>query len=218
MRILATADLHGFPEYIDTIVRWTLEHKPDAVVLGGDLLRPVPGAPDLEGRFRTDARRLTTVMADVPCPIYYIMGNDDLIDWDPPLERFQSIHGRRVDLGDFNLVGYQYSLPLLGLPFEKTEEEIAVDLVDLAPLVDEKTVLVTHAPAKGVHDLPDSFAPPGVASLRDLIRERKPRAHIHGHIHSLFGRTGIHFNVACREVVRAMLIDLVSTTHEVLTE
>jgi Icc-related predicted phosphoesterase len=218
VRILASADIHGIPDYVDAVVRWALEREPDAVVLAGDLLRPLPGAASLEERFRADARRLAEAFDPFPGPVWYVMGNDDLIDWEPPQERFTSLHGRRIERDGVNFVGYQYTLPLLGLPFEKTEEEIAADLEALAPLVDQATVLVTHGPAKGVHDIPDSFAPPGIASLARLIEERKPRAHVHGHIHSLFGRTGIHFDVACREVARAMLIDLETMTHEIVSD
>jgi Icc-related predicted phosphoesterase len=145
------------------------------------------------------------------------MGNDDLLDWDPPQERFRSIHGRRIEQGGWNFVGYQYSLPFVGTDYEKPEEEIAVDLESIRPLVDERTVLVTHAPVDGIHDLADSIGPTGIVSLKELIRDRRPRAHLHGHIHSTFGRTGIHFNVACREMARGMLIDLESLTHEVVS-
>jgi Icc-related predicted phosphoesterase len=144
------------------------------------------------------------------------MGNDDLVDWDPPQERFESIHGRRVEQGGFNFVGYQYSLPFVGTKFEKSEKRIAKDLKTLIrPLIDDRTVLVTHAPASGVHEI-ESPWPPGVVSLAKLIEETEPRAHIHGHIHRTYGRTGIHFNVACRERAQAMLIDLETMKHEEL--
>jgi Icc-related predicted phosphoesterase len=218
MRVLAASDLHGFPEYTDAVVGWAREHGPDAVILAGDLLRPLPVATTLEASFEADARRMADAFDPVPCPVYYIMGNDDLIDWDPPQERFVSIHGRRVEQGGFNFVGYQYSLPFVGTKFEKSERRIATDLKkQIRPLVDEKTVLVTHAPASGVHEI-ESPWPPGIVSLAKLIDETKPLAHIHGHIHRTFGRTGLHFNVACREVARAMLIDLEGLKHEVLTE
>jgi len=215
MRILASSDLHGFPEYTDAVVGWALEHEPDAVVLAGDLLRPLPVATSLEASFRADARRMAAAFEPVRCPVYYIMGNDDLVDWDPPQENIVSIHGRRVEQGGWAFVGYEYTLPLLGLKYEKTEKRIATDLRKLRSLVDGRTVLVTHAPAKGVHEF-ESPWPMGIESLAELIRECPPRIHVHGHIHRTFGRTGIHFNVACRERARAMLIDLDELTHEVL--
>jgi Icc-related predicted phosphoesterase len=215
MRVLASSDLHGFPEYTDAIVQWTLEHEPDAVVLAGDLLRPLPVAISLEASFEADARRMAAAFEPVTCHVYYIMGNDDLVDWAPPQEHFTSIHGRRVEQGEYNFVGYQYALPMLGLKYEKPEKRIAADLKKLWSHVDEHTVFVTHAPMKGVHEF-ESPWPMGITSLVDLVRDLPPRVHIHGHIHRTFGRTGIHFNVACRDRARAMLIDLDDLTHEVL--
>ncbi|MEN8151078.1 MAG: metallophosphoesterase [Planctomycetota bacterium] len=215
MRILASSDLHGFPDYTDAVVAWALEHSPDAVVLAGDLLRPLPVATSLEASFHADARRMAAAFEPVTCSVYYIMGNDDLVDWDPPQENIESIHGRRVEQGGWAFVGYEYTLPLLGLKYERSEKRIAADLKKLAPLIDDRTVLVTHAPAKGVHEF-ESPWPMGIVCLADLIRERSPRIHIHGHIHRTFGRTENRFNVACRDRARAMLIDLDDLTHEVL--
>lgn len=217
MRILASSDLHGSPDYTDAVVAWALEHEPDAVVLAGDLLRPLPVAISLEASFRADARRMAAAFEPVSCPVYYIMGNDDLVDWDPPQEHFVSIHGRRVEHGEWNFVGYQYTLPLLGLKYEKSGKRIASDLKKLRSLVDERTVLVSHAPAKGVHEF-ESPWPMGIESLAELIRDASPRIHVHGHIHRTFGRTENRFNVACRETARGMLIDLETLEHEVLED
>jgi len=217
MRILAFADLHGFPGITEAVVRWTREREPDAVVLAGDMLRPMPGPGTLDGSFREGARWLAEVLDPVPCPIYYIMGNDDLVEWDPPQERFRSIHGRRLEQDGWGFVGYQYSLPFMGGVFEKEEGAIAADLEEIRDLVDPRSILVTHAPAAGVHDQLDSPWPAGSPSLAALIRERSPRVHIHGHVHRHFGRTGIHLNVASGgATLRGMLIDLESREHEVL--
>jgi Icc-related predicted phosphoesterase len=209
------ADLHGFPENEEAAVRWTEQHAPDAVVLAGDLLRPIPGPETVEERFHEGARHLAQSLDPISCPVYYIMGNDDLVEWDPHQERFRSIHGRRLEQDGWAFVGYQYSLPFIGGVFEKEEAEIAGDLAAFRHLVDPRTVLVTHAPAHGVHEI-ESPWPAGSTSIAELIGERRPRIHVHGHIHRRFGRTGIHFNVAAGRVPRAMLIDLESLDHEEL--
>ena len=54
--------------------------------------------------------------------------------------------------GDFNVVGYQYTLPFMGGINEKPEHEMEKDLLELQNLVDQKTVLVTHGPAHGTLD------------------------------------------------------------------
>jgi Icc-related predicted phosphoesterase len=103
----------------------------------------------------------------------------------------------------------------MGGVFERPEEVICRDLQSLAPLIDERTVLVTHGPALGILDsTPLGHA--GSASLRDMIEKRPMRAHIHGHIHASFGRHELHFNVAAGRKRRAMLIDLETMAHEVV--
>ena len=97
------SDLHGMPGYAEACVRFVLTHEPDAVVLAGDLLRPMGEAGSLEEKFRAYARRLADELDPIPCPLYWIMGNDDLVEWDPPQERFRPIHGRRLMQDGFSL-------------------------------------------------------------------------------------------------------------------
>lgn len=73
------------------------------------------------------------------------------------------------------------------LPHERPESAIASDLAKLESLVDSRTVLVTHGPAFGAH------------------------------VHSQFGRVGRHFSVASGGKKHAMLIDLETMEHEVVT-
>lgn len=127
-----------------------------------------------------------------------------------------SLHGRRVDLGDYNFVGYQYSLPFMGGHFEKEEPGIAADVGRLAPLKDRRTVLVTHNPAQGLLDIGVLGWSAGSTSILQVVRERDVLAHIHGHIHACFGRSGRHFNVAAAGSCRGMWIDLGSLEHRVL--
>jgi len=49
-------------------------------------------------------------------------------------------------------------------------------------------VLVTHAPPRGIHDLPDQ-AHQGFAALRWFLRTFRPRYHLHGHSHIYDRRT-----------------------------
>ena len=87
-----------------------------------------------------------------------------MIEWDPPQERFRSIHRRRVELGRWGFVGYQVSLPFMGGVFEKKEAAIEADLDRIRPLVDERTVLVTHGSAEFL----DAYAPRESVSPLDV--------------------------------------------------
>ncbi len=217
MRILAGADLHGDREVVSWFVGLALSHSVESIVLAGDLLGFPDEVEDPREDQTIDARRLESVLLQAGTPVLYIMGNDDLIELQPVSGKLVPLHNLRVDSRDFNFVGYQYSLPWMGSDLEKPDEEIARDLAELVPYLDNRTVLVTHSPAHGILD--PGFGPYKIGSpaLRALLDTHPFRVHIHGHSHSGFGRDGVHFNVAsaCRK--RAMLIDLVTLQHEVLT-
>jgi Icc-related predicted phosphoesterase len=211
MRILAAADIHG----IQSVYEWLLElsrGQVDALVLAGDLLEG-----DFEEGQREQAKKLVELLRSSMVPIFYIMGNDDNVALDYEDSLVQPLHGRRVEMGACNFVGYQYTPPFVGQVFVKPDEEIAADLELIELLLDERTILVTHTPAFGILD--EVFGEnAGSRSLAALLRRRPPLAHIHGHIHSRFGREGSSFNVASAGMRRATLIEVPELTHRQLGE
>lgn len=112
-------------------------------------------------------------------------------------------------------MGYQYTPPFVGDAFVKPDEEIEEDLKLLEPLLDERPILVTHAPAFGTLD--EVFGENvGSQAIAGLLRRRPVLAHIHGHIHGRFGREGNTFNVASAKVCRAMVIEVPTLKHTVV--
>jgi Icc-related predicted phosphoesterase len=148
-------------------------------------------------------------------PAFYIMGNDDLVELAHRSEAVRSLHGRRLEYGGFGLVGYQYSLPFMGGTFEKPDEDIEADLTALEALMDERTVFVSHSPARGILDAGVEGPPIGSRAIRQFLETRPFLAHVHGHCHVAFGRQGKHFNVASAGCRRAMIIDLETMRHTV---
>lgn len=219
MRILAASDIHGNLETYRWLVGIAEEQHAELMVLAGDLLGAGGDDDDdtIENAQRRNAAWLVSILGALSVPTFYIMGNDDWVGLTPPGERIRSLHGGRVDRAGLNFVGYQCTLPFMGGVNERSEEAIASELSRLETLMDERTILVTHSPAAGVLDS-TRLGPAGSVSIRDAIRRRGVRAHIHGHVHGSFGRVGLHFNVAAGHQRRAMLIDLDSMTHEVLEE
>jgi Icc-related predicted phosphoesterase len=144
------------------------------------------------------------------------MGNDDLVELNAGPGRVQSIHGREVRCGSLAFVGYQYSLPFMGGPFEKPDSEIRIDLAQLPARLGPERVFVSHSPALGILDPGFGHVHIGSSSLREFLDANPFRAHIHGHSHAGFGRHGNHFNVASAARMRAMIIDLESLEHQVL--
>lgn len=214
--MLAASDLHGNKAAYEWLAQKAHECRVKLVILAGDLLGCPDGHETVEAAQRQNGQVVIRILKAIPTPVYYIMGNDDFVDLSPASDQFTSIHGRRIEVGGFNLVGYQYSLPFVGGVYEKPEEAIREDLVQLRASVDTKTVLVTHSPAYGVLDTGILDIHAGSRSILDLVRDRAVHAHIHGHIHGCFGRSGRHFNVAAGGQCRAMLIDL--ETLEAATE
>ena len=215
MRILAASDIHGSHDVYRWLASLADAIPVEALLLAGDLLGVPDGFETVEAAQQSDADSIATILGAVTVPVYYIMGNDDFVELSPTSQRVRSLNLRRVDVGAYNFVGYQYTLPFMGGVFEKPEEAIARDLESLASAMDDRTVLVTHGPALGILDS-TLLGPAGSASLRDTIEKLGVRAHIHGHIHSCFGRNGLHFNVASALKRRAMLIDLETMLHEVV--
>ena len=209
MRLLAAADIHGALTVYEWLVGLTREV--DVLILAGDLF----DGDVAEGQ-RLQAQEIIARLRESKAPVLYIMGNDDNVALDHEDSLIHPIHGRRVGVGGYNFVGYQYTPPFAGETFVKPDEDIGVDLLQLEPLVDERTVLVTHSPAFGSLDLCD-VGNVGSRSIADLLQRKPVVAHIHGHIHYRFGADGNHFNVASAARCRAMLIEMPSLRHEVLT-
>lgn len=218
MRILAGADLHGVLGVYEWLVATAKSQCPDVVVLAGDLLGVPDGFDDIASAQAHDRHRVLEHLARIDQPVMYVMGNDDWIDLEPDSSRQRSIHGRRVNYGSSNFVGYQYTLPFMGGVNERSEEQMREDLRSLERDVDGETILVTHGPAYGILDRGILDRPAGSRALSELTSRRAFRVHVHGHIHREFGRHGRHFNVASGGQKRAMIIDVSELSHEVLQE
>jgi Icc-related predicted phosphoesterase len=209
LRVLAAADIHGALFVYEWLVR--LAQSADVLILAGDLFDA-----DFPAEQRKQAEKIITRLQASSVPVLYLMGNDDNVPLDYEDILIQPLHGRRIEIGEFNFVGYQYTPPFVGDMFVKPDNEIEVDLGLLEPLVDVRTVLVTHSPAFGSLDLCYEENA-GSHAIADFMLRKPVLAHIHGHIHHRFGSVGNHFNVASAATCRAMLIDLLSLRHEVIT-
>ncbi len=203
MLLLASADTHGVMSIYEWLVASASKHSADAVLLAGDLF-----AGDLAAGQRAQSPKIVAALKRCAAPVYYIMGNDDNCALGYEDDQVRPLGGRRLECGGYNFVGYEYSPPFVGGPYEKPEPEMARDLEALAALVDARTVLVTHAPAQGILDRTYGGERVGSRAIAGLIERHPPLAHVHGHIHESFGRDGNHFNAAAAGRPRAFLIEL----------
>jgi Icc-related predicted phosphoesterase len=217
MRLLACADVHGDHEVYSWLAETARRLEPDALVLAGDLLGFPSGYQSWERAQEADARAIVGLLAPAGVAVYFVMGNHDRIMISSNSRTFVSLHERRIELGCYNLVGYAYSVRHSGGLFEKGEAEIAEDVGRLELWLDSNSVLVAHSPAWGILDLGKNGARIGSLSLAALLERRAVRAHVHGHSHEDFGRSDNRFNVACGRRKRAMVLDLESMTHDVVS-
>jgi Icc-related predicted phosphoesterase len=216
VRILASADLHGARPVYDWLLTIASKHPVDVIVLAGDLLGYPDGFDSPEAAQQDEARVTVRMLTTAPAPVFYIMGNDDLVELNSLFGQVQSIHSRGVKRGPYNFVGYQYALPFMGGLFEKADDEIARDLAGLTRLMDDHTVFVSHSPAHGLLDQGTAGERIGSVAIQKFLDKHPFRAHIHGHCHEEFGRVGNHFNVASARQRRAMIIDLDTMQHEIV--
>ncbi|PYV11558.1 MAG: hypothetical protein DMG23_04040 [Acidobacteria bacterium] len=217
MRILAMADIHGEFDVYDRLPSLVARPRAEAVVLAGDLLGAFGESPTTEEAQTANAREISERLSPLRVQVLYVMGNDDFVELEPGSERIQPLHGRRVEMGPYNFVGYEYSPPFMCGVFEEPEEEIAADIARLEPLMDRQTILVTHSPAEGILDRGFFNRSAGSPSILAAVKRRSVLAHIHGHIHACFGREGRHFNVAVARQRRAMVMELPVLDHSVIT-
>lgn len=216
MKVLASADVHGRLAVYEWLLTTARDHDVEAILLAGDLLGCPDGFDTPEDAQRHDAQTLTDLLEAARVPVLYIMGNDDLVELDSRSTRVQSIHSRRVTIGAFNFLGYQYSLPFMGGVFEKPEDGIETDLAALTSLVDSHTVFVSHSPALGILDPGFAESRIGSGSLLRFLEKTPFLVHVHGHSHAGFGRWEKHFNVASAGQTRAMIVNLGTMQHEVV--
>jgi len=209
MRILFASDLYALRPAFELYAEALAMGHYDLGILGGDLLddfwlpeakaAPLPdpppspprdshplisetpkGADDLDG-LRSLELEMKRILADAGKPILLVAGNHDLTPWDD-FESVRNIHGKRVELGGWSFVGYRWT------KVEKSEAEQAADLKELAPLVDRRTVLLTHEPPFGRLDTNgyDGIHWGGRSLARFIVRTR-PAYHLFGHVHEAAG-------------------------------
>jgi Icc-related predicted phosphoesterase len=211
MRILAAADIHGALSVYEWLVESVKHYRADLVLLAGDLF-----AGDFAEGQREQATQIIPLLKALAVPCFYLMGNDDNTGLEYEDEQVKALHGRQLAWENYNFVGYQFTLRFVGSVFVKPEREIEKDLQLVEPLLNSKSVFVTHTPAYGTLDSTFAGEHVGSPSLAALLERRPVLAHIHGHIHHSFGHEGNRFNVAAGAQRRAMIIDLPALDWQVI--
>lgn len=185
MRFVAVSDLHGELPEIDT-------SRADAIILAGDLCPDMPAIRQLgwlEGVFIPYIQKFGL-------PGIAILGNHDFVGIHyPPQVRqafakigIEYLEGQETTFNGLSVFGSPYVTNLPNWAFNMAEDRYK----DFLQYVDRVDLMITHGPPQGVLDgVPYSRAHTehvGSPALRDWVFNKKPKAHVFGHIHEAFGQ------------------------------
>ena len=172
MRILSVADLHGSLSRLDLIRDRLATHKPDVVVIAGDITK-----------FGKPADYLNR-LNDLALPVLAVRGNTDPPSLEGLLDRYpnlSSLHRKRIIVHGVVFLGLGGTLPL---PFRCRIGLWEKDMLEEAgPMIDGLSVLVAHPPPYGILDEVLGRFHTGSKGLRDIVLGREPRLLLCGHIH-----------------------------------
>lgn len=175
MRILAVADVHGTESAKAVINKQINEHKPDIILVCGDITQF--GPPQWAENFLDS---LTTETLAMP-------GNCDPYEVINVIERSRAIllHGKRKEIGDVTFVGFGGSNPTpFGTLLEFTEHEIFSGLDEI---MNQGVVLAVHAPPKGHLDRTPTDKDLGSKAIADIVKKYLPKLVVSAHIHEARG-------------------------------
>jgi Icc-related predicted phosphoesterase len=175
MKLLALSDLHADEDLLDRLRNVAARSKYDAVLFCGDITNrgPVSYAQEAISLFPKS---------------YAVHGNMDTLDVVAKLSEMRvNVHGKKVKMGEWNLVGLGGSNPTpFSTPSELSEEEIAAVLARAG--VDQFSIVLSHPPPYGVFDDVGAGVHVGSKSVRKMVEEKRPILFICGHVHEHEGR------------------------------
>jgi uncharacterized protein len=176
LKILVFSDIHADESALDGLRSLAYKKDYDAVICAGDLTNrgPVSFVEDL-----------LNLWGD---KIFFVHGNmDSAAVLDVLRPRPNYLHGRKIDFGEWNLVGLGGSNPT---PFHTPSEysERQIEHILRSADIDSRTILVSHPPPKGFFDKVAGDIHVGSESLRKIMDEKKPIILLCGHIHEHEGQ------------------------------
>ncbi len=175
LRILAFSDIHADEEALDHLRRLASKDAYDAVLFAGDMTNrgPISYAQDLLSLFGDK--------------FHFVHGNMDpaaVLDLLRPEAGY--VHGRKVPLGEWNLVGLGGSNPT---PFQTPSElsETQIESILGTAGLDERSIFLCHPPPYGSFDEVGGMHV-GSRAVAGAIAKYRPLMALCGHIHEHEGQ------------------------------
>ncbi|MFH1307057.1 MAG: metallophosphoesterase [Candidatus Micrarchaeota archaeon] len=176
LNILAFTDIHADEDALEGLRKLASGEDYDIAICAGDLSNRGP---------ISFVKNLIEIFGE---KFYFVHGNmDNSAVVDLLRQNPNYLHGRKVEVGEWNLVGLGGSNPT---PFHTPSElsETQIEHILNASNVDENTVLVSHPPPKGIFDSVSGNLHVGSVAVRECIKSKKPLMVICGHIHDHEGQ------------------------------
>ncbi len=161
VRLLAVSDVHTSLVGLETTHKLIMVHKPDIVVVCGDITHFGP------------AKWAKKYLTSIQLPVLAVNGNCDtreVVEGILANEEW-SLIDRSMDLLGLRFVG-------LGYPPGRRLDAIEMQSID---------VLVTHMPPKGYNDQVWPGSSIGDTFVRELVLKTSPRLVLSGHVHEARG-------------------------------
>ena len=171
MKILASADLHGFQYRLNIILKNVEKYSPDLVVICGDITQFGPG--EIAKNF----------LDQIPVETFAIPGNIDTDDVDKAIDKSKAIN---INMKIIEKNG----ITLMGINKTNTAHTDSF-LENKKDVLNKTNILVTHIPPHGLQDKIFLGMHSGSKKIREIIDKYKPRLVLCGHIHEDTGITKI---------------------------
>jgi uncharacterized protein len=176
MLIYALADLHGRSQCIRRIKSNIAVHRPDMLVLAGDISK------------RRQPDSMLQALNRLDLPVLIVRGNSDsrgLVSLLQPFARLRSVHLSTACFNGVEIVGVGGTLPL---PFHSRLGFKETDVVArVSVMLKSSSVLVVHPPPYGIRDRVLGKFHAGSRAVRRLVDRCSPALVICGHIHEQAG-------------------------------
>jgi Icc-related predicted phosphoesterase len=128
-------------------------------------------------------------------PLFYVRGNHDEAYKELP-PGGEDLHGRLIEYNGLSFYGLEGSIRYNNSPIQWTEGEMSRMVLSAGLRLRYRRmrygagvdVLVTHSPARGIHDAED-VSHQGFKALLRFMEWYRPRYMLHGHVHTYDRRT-----------------------------
>ena len=170
MKILAVADFHGSQYRLNIVLENIEKYLPELVIVCGDITQFGPGEV------------ATNFLNQIPVETFAIPGNIDIPEVAEAIDKSKA---KNISLKKLE----KNNIPFVGFGGDNISQS-NIHLIE--KLLNEKSVLVSHAPPYGFQDKAFIGMHAGNKDLRKIVDKCKPRLVLCGHIHENPGYTKIN--------------------------